>query len=384
MALTRLRIQPLVMGLLIGFSVFLPSVNPILGSDWFQTNPTTDNGRKWVIGYYEGGPYVNYPANLKAIVDGLVQLGWMERTIKADTKDPTNSKTLWAALSNSDSAFLRFDPQAYYSANWDETLRALNKTAAIKSLQRKQLDLIIAMGTWAGQDLANDEHAVPVMVVSSSDPIKSGIIKSAAYSGFAHVHAKCDPNRYIRQVRLFHDIIGFKRLGVVYENSLVGKSYAALEDIEKVAARHGFQTVTCEAPWSGVTQQESTRNLVACHKKLAPKIDALYLSVHKGVDAKHMDEILAPLVAHHIPTWSQRGPQEVRNGALLSIARGGFGPVGEYHATIMAKIFNGANPGDLNQIFEDPRFIAINLNTAKAIGFKPPKGLMMVADEIFE
>lgn len=42
------------------------------------------------------------------------------------------------------------------------------------------------------------------------------------------------------------------------------------------------------------------------------------------------------------------------------------------------------NPGDLNQIFEDPRKIAINLKTAKAIEFKPPKGLMEVADEIYK
>jgi ABC-type uncharacterized transport system substrate-binding protein len=372
------------MGWLVGLSIFLSSINPVESSDWFQTKPITHNGKKWVIGYYEGGPYINYPANLRAIVDGLVQLGWMERTKIAEIADPTDSKSLWAVLSKANSAYLRFDPQVYYSANWDNTLRTRNKTAAIKALQRIQIDLIIAMGTWAGQDLANDEHDVPVMVVSSSDPVKSGIIKSASYSGFDHVHAKCDPNRYIRQVRLFHDIFGFKRLGVVYENSLVGKSYAAIEDIEIVADRNGFQMVTCEAPWSGVTQQKRILNLVKCHKKLAPRIDALFLTVHKGVDAKHMDEILAPLIAHQIPTWSQRGPQEVRNGALLSIGRGGFGPVGKFHAMIMAKIFNGANAGDLNQIFEDPRNIAINLNTAKAIGFKPPKGLIMVADEIYE
>jgi ABC-type uncharacterized transport system substrate-binding protein len=370
--------------LLVVIIIILSSINPIESADRFQTKPTTHNGKKWIIGYYEGGPYINYPANLRAIVDGLVKLGWMDKTAIAEMADPTDSKSLWAVLSKTSSAYLRFDPQIYYSANWDKTLRERNRKAAIKALERMQIDLIIAMGTWAGQDLANNEHAVPVMVVSSSDPVKSGIIKSASYSGFAHVHAKCDPNRYIRQVRLFHDIIGFKRLGVVYENSLVGKSYAAIEDIEMVAARNGFQTVTCEAPWSGVTQQNRTRNLVACHKMLAPRIDALFLTVHKGVDAKHMNEILAPLIAHNIPTWSQRGPQEVRNGALLSIARGGFGPVGRYHAKIMAKIFNGADPGQLNQIFEDPKNIAINLNTAKAIGFKPPKGLMMVADDIYE
>jgi hypothetical protein len=50
----------------------------------------------------------------------------------------------------------------------------------------------------------------------------------------------------------------------------------------------------------------------------------------------------------------------------------------------MARIFNGAKPGDLNQIFEDPKHITINLKTAKTIGFHPPKGLLRAADTIYK
>ena len=74
-----------------------------------------------------------------------------------------------------------------------------------------------------------------------------------------------------------------------------------------------------------------------------------------------MNEILAPIIAEKIPTWSQRGPREVRHGVLMSISRGGFEAVGLYHAVIMARIFNGAKAGNLSQIFADPKKIAINL-----------------------
>jgi hypothetical protein len=50
----------------------------------------------------------------------------------------------------------------------------------------------------------------------------------------------------------------------------------------------------------------------------------------------------------------------------------------------MARIFNGASPGELNQVFDDPKQIAINLETAKLIDFKPPKGLLKAADEIYK
>jgi len=380
---TRPGFRIVLIGLL-GLAVLLHSAVAVDSADKFQTIPTTNKGKKWRIGYYEGGPYINYPANLRAIAQGLAELGWMEKTDIADMADPTDAEGMWMALAKVKSDYLQFVQEAFYSADWDETLRARNRAAAIDRLHDKQLDFMIAMGTLAGQDLANNLHSVPTMVVSSSDPVKSGIIISAADSGFDHVHARCDPNRYIRQVRLFHDIIGFKRLGIVYENSVAGKSYAALADIEEVAAQCGFELATCEAPWSGMTRLASTQKLIDCHKLLAPQIDALYLTVHNGVDLGRMDEILAPLIEYKIPTWSQRGSAEVRQGVLLSVARGGFQAVGKYHAEIMAKIFNGARPGVLNQVFEDPKKIAINLKTAEAIGFKIPRGLMLVADEIYK
>ncbi len=357
---------------------------PVLSGDRVSTAPTTHDGRKWRIGYYEGGAFINYPANLKAIARGLARLGWMERADDAKMAEAQDSLTVWTLLSETKSDYLTFVRQAYSTAQWDDGLRAEKRSQAIKALQGNQLDFMIAMGTWAGQDLANRLHSVPVMVVSSSDPVKSGIVKNASYSGLRHVHARCDPNRYIRQIKLFHEIVDFKRLGVVYENSNVGKNYAAIEDLSSVAMRRGFELVTCDAPWSGVTAQVSLDHMKACHQYLAPRIDALYMTVHTGIDLNQMDEIIAPLIRHKIPTWSQRGPQEVRRGVLLSIARGGFNSIGMYHAKIMANIFNGATPGELNQIFEDPKKIAINLKTARAIGFKPPRGLLKVADEIYE
>jgi ABC-type uncharacterized transport system substrate-binding protein len=350
----------------------------------FRTAPTTNNGKKWRIGYYEGGPYINYPANLKAIAKGLARLGWMSDIRFEKPKDPTDALIVWLALSEAKSDYLQFVKKAYSSADWDDEKRTRNREAVLDRLAGKHLDFIIAMGTWAGQDLANNRHAVPTMVVSTSDPIKSGIIKSAARSGFDHVHAKCDPHRYLRQLRLFHDIIGFKRLGIVYEYTDVGRTYAALNDVKRVANRRGFTLVPCEARWSGVPQEVRTREVMECHQQLAAQIDALYLTVHAGVVANAMDALLAPLIAHKIPTWSQRGPQEVRQGVLLSISRQGFEAVGIYHAFVMARIFNGAKPGDLNQVFEDPKHIAINLKTAKAIGFHPPKGLLRAADTIYK
>lgn len=383
MPVARQKYRQMLMGLLCLGVVFY-TVDAIAGSSTFRTKPMTNRGKKWRIGYYEGGSYINYPANLIAIAQGLVKLGWLEPIAFDPPEDPTDSKAVWSKLAEAQSDYLYFDQDGYSSADWNEDLRRSNRARFLTRLAKGQLDLIFAMGTWAGQDLANNLHSVPTIVVSASDPVKSGIIGSADNSGFAHVHARCDPNRYIRQIRLFHDIIGFKRLGLAFEYSVVGRTYAAVDDIKQVAEQRGFELITCDAPWSGVPRSVRSQKLIECHQQLAPRIDALYVTVHSGVDLARMDEILAPLMAYKIPTWSQRGPEEVRHGVLMSIARRGFEAVGMYHAVIMARIFNGASPGELYQVFEDPKQIAINLKTAKKIGFKPPKGLLKAADTIFK
>ncbi len=352
----------------------------------FSTSPVTNHGKKWRIGYYESGSYINYPVNLRTIVAGLAELGWMDPVTIPKIKDQTLTKPVWDYLvSHTRSAFIQFVDDGYWSAGLDSEKRERVKEEVIQRLnQKKDIDFMIAMGTWAGQDLANDRHHVPTMAVSVSDPVRSGISASAEDSGLDHIHAKCDPNRYIRQLRLFHRLFDFKTMGVVYENSVAGRTYAAIDDINQVAAERGFSVVACQAPFSDVALKASTDRIIQCHEELAQKVDAVFVTVHRGMDAKRMPEIVAPFRAHKIPTWSQRGPEEVKKGILFSISRGGFKAAGRFHAEVMARVFNGEKPRRIPQVFEDPKLIAVNTKVAQMIGFKIPGSIMRIADEVYE
>ncbi len=351
-----------------------------------STAPVTNHGKKWRIGYYEGGAYINYPANLIAIAAGLAELGWMDPVVFPARPDQTTSKPVWDYLAtHARSPYLQFVADGYWSAGWDSDKRQITREAIDQRLTgKKDIDFMIAMGTWAGQDLADNHHHVPTMAVSVSDPVRSGISAGAEDSGLDHVHAKCDPTRYIRQLRLFHRLVGFKTMGVVYENTAEGRTYAALDDINQVAAERGFAVITCEAPFSDIDLKASTDRIIQCHEQLARKVEAVFVTVHRGLDPHRMDEVFAPLLAAHIPTWSQRGPEEVKSGILFSISRGGFKAVGRFHAEVMARVFNGEKPRRISQIFEDPKMIAINTAVAKQIGFKIPASVRQIADMIYD
>ena len=57
--------------------------------------------------------------------------------------------------------------------------------------------------------------------------------------------------------------------------------------------------------------------------------------------------------------------------------------MGTFLAATMAKIFNGAQPRQLSQVFEDAPNIAINLKTAERIGLYLYADVLAAADEIF-
>jgi len=355
------------------------------GQETCSATPLMNKDKKWRIGYLEGGPYKDYKQTLEATVAGFMALGWIETQHLPEIADAEDTGKLWQWMATSlKSEYIEFVPDGYWSSDWDEAQRLKIRTVVLQRLDDlRDIDLMIAMGTWAGQDLANNRHDTPTVVVSSSDPVASKIITSPQDSGFDHVHARCDPTRYETQLRMFHNIVGFKKLGVTYEDTLAGRGYAALASIEKVAKEKNFKIIRCKCELDIPDVKKRLENIVRCHTELAVQIDALYLT-ESNIPLKNLPLVLAPLVKAKIPTFSQNGSDEVKYGVLLSIAQADFKPVGRFHAETIAKIFNGARPRQLPQVFQEPPKIAINLKVAQIINWKPPLDIFEIADEVYK
>ena len=352
----------------------------------FSTMPKTNNGKRWRIGYYQGGDYSNYYKYLVGTIKGLMDLGWIEAK---EIPEIENEKTdiLWYWLSKkTKSDYVEFLMDGYYNASWDKIKRKELSEKIISRLRKKKdINLMLAMGTWAGKDLANDKHQTPTMVLSTSDPVGSGIINSAEDSGRNHVHARVDPYRYERQVRIFHDLVKFKKLGVAYEDTVAGRSYAAIDLIENVAKERNFEVVRCFTQSDIADQDAAGESVRRCFDQLAQsRVDAIYVTVQGGVNPENIPRLVKIANKNRIATFSQFGSKEVKSGMLLSISRsGGFKPAGRFFAATAAQIFNGAKPRQLNQVFEEDQKIAVNLKTAEVIGFYLHADILAAADEIY-
>lgn len=350
----------------------------------FITTPKTNEGNKWHIGYYQGGDYNDYYNYLQSTIQGLMKLGWIKEVPIPQHVDK-DTKALWDWLAHqTESAYLEFLDNGYYSANWDSNIRTQRRREIIARLNdQRDIDLMIAMGTWAGKDLANSKHDTPTLVMSSSDPIGAGIIESIEDSGYDHVFVHVDPYRFERQVRLFHDIVGFKKLGVAYEDTVAGRSYAAIDKVEKIASKRGFEVVHCHTLSDLSDQSLAERSVIQCFEELARQVDALYVTSQGGVSSNSIPELVNIANKYHVPTFSQLGSEEVKHGFLLSLSNLEYKSVGLFSADTMAKVMNGAKPRQLNQLFEDKQNISINLKTAELIGLYLHSDVLAAADKIY-
>ncbi|MDM8525106.1 ABC transporter substrate binding protein [Desulfococcaceae bacterium HSG8] len=118
-------------------------------------------------------------------------------------------------------------------------------------------------------------------------------------------------------------------------------------------------------------------------KELAPRVDAVYITLGTAHEIKNMPNLLAPVFKYKIPSFSQHSSKHVKHGVLMSISTADFKYIGRFQAKVIAKILNGARPGDIPQLFESPQRIVINMKTAQMIGFEVPTEALKIADEFY-
>ncbi len=375
------QIQGIIIWLLLCCCGLSASVN----AENFSSRPQAEAQQRWRIAYYQGGEYKDYYEYLYAVIKGLKQLGWIEVQPLPDFPDKDTRK-LWQWLSlNSKSQYLQFVADGYYSSDWNSDTRQKVRTNLISRLNHsKDIDMVFAFGTWAGQDLANNLHRVPTVVISSSDPLRSGIIKSQDDSGYDHLLASYDPRLQPQQIQVFHRLIGFKKLGVPYENTRSGRSYAGMDLIEQASIDLGFAIVPCYTQSDIADQLLAEQSVVECFDKLAKKVDAIFVSEQGGVNAITTPKLVEIANRYGVPTFSKNSEQAVRYGYLLSlIRRSGVEPEGIFIAENVGRIINGAKPRNLKQIFAGSFSMVLNLKTAEKIGLYLNAELLAAADKLY-
>lgn len=315
-----------------------------------------DDKKIYRVGYIEGGPFWTFSQTMDAIKAQLDQSGFKDR--------------------------VTYPKDAYYSPGWAN--KDLLQTQAKEIMGRDDLDLVIAAGTAANAAvLEHNTQKIPVMGISVADAVKANFVKSEKDSGVDNYIVRIVPGRYERMFRIFSDVVGFQKLGLLYSDTENGRKYANVEDARKVAKERGFTIIE----YNKVSESATANDCAEGIKWLIDQgIDAFFIPVLYCFDwtTSDVERLLNLLNKNKIPTFAREGTKYVKAGALMGFSTIDFSKRGNFLADKIMRIFNGEKPRSLPMVDEATPKISMNLKVAEIIGFDPSFDILAVSDELFQ
>ncbi len=288
------------------------------------------------------------------------------------------------ALAEKPGVRAEFPADAYHSPGWEPENMARLPEAAAELMRRRDLDLIVGMGTAAVKALlAGNNGHTPILGMGMADPVAAGVVRGVADSGVDNFTCQVITDRWTSMFRVFHDVVGFRRLGILYQNTPEGRVYAALDDVQSVASELGFDVVSYGGLSSAETDYECRQGLARLREE---GMDAFFIGPLNCFDQEKNDAaaLLRLLNDWKVPTFARDGSEFVKSGALMGFSTWNFGPTGQFLANQALAVLNGTTPRSIPMQDRMEPTIAINLETAVRIGFRFPFDVLVVADEIFE
>jgi putative ABC transport system substrate-binding protein len=282
-------------------------------------------------------------ARLTAFRQGLDQFGWsLDRNVRIDYRFAANNPDQYQSLA--------------------------------KELVRLQPDLLLAYSTPVAAAFGRESHTIPIVFVSVSDPIGSGLVASLARPG--------------------GNLTGL----LLYEEGITGKWLAMLKEIAPGLSRAALIANPKRTPYDYfVRSAKSVAPSLAI--ELAPTpvenaadierlIDSLGrepnggLVVLPGTHTEHRDLVIALAARHRLPAvYPFRFYVEA--GGLMSYGTD-FAEQARQAASYVDRILRGANAADLPVQAPTRYETVLNLKTAKALGLDVPPSLLVRADKVIE
>jgi len=242
-------------------------------------------------------------------------------------------------------------------------------------VQRKVAAIFTTGGSDPAKAAMTASTTIPIVFVSSADPVKTGIVQSfnrpgANVTGISLVGSALEGKR----LGLLNELIpGTEPIGI-----LVHSSYPDV-DAQLSEVQEGASAIRRRI----IISQVSTAGEIDAAFTTFAREGASALVVTQAILFGDQREHLATLAARYkLPTiYSQRGYTEV--GGLISYGTN-FVDSFRQAGTYVGKILKGSRPGELPVLQPTNFELVINLGTAKVLGLTVPPTLLARADEVIE
>ena len=240
-------------------------------------------------------------------------------------------------------------------------------------LAQMKVGIIIAVGSLATGAAQKATTTIPIVMVSVSDPVGTGLIKSLARPG-GNITGLSDLLGDIssKHLELLLDMVPKLTRVAVMVNPVNGSNATILKNIQVAAQRTAVKILPAEI--------ESAQKIEQAFSLMIKNKDGAVIVASDGLFFQQASQIAKLAAKNRLPTisWIR---EYVEAGGLMSY---GSNLAEQYRraAIYVDKIFKGANPGDL-PVEQPTKFeMFINGKTAKALGITIPQSLLISADKV--
>ena len=244
----------------------------------------------------------------------------------------------------------------------------------VNDFVQQKVDLIIAPNNVAIQAAKKATSSIPIVMVSSIDPVEAGYIKSFTQPG-GNITGLTSINRELsaKRVELLRELLPkISRIGVLWDADGPGPAIA-FRKYEAAARAFKIEMRSLEVRGPKPDFEKTFEGA----KKA--RVEALIV-VRNPLISQYAEKVLELAIKNRLASMTEEG-QFVDAGGLISYGAN-LADLSRRAATYVDKILKGAKPADLPVEEPNELELMVNLKTAKKIGLTIPLNVLRRADRV--
>jgi putative tryptophan/tyrosine transport system substrate-binding protein len=302
-----------------------------------------EQSAKRLIGFLNSASPISYAPMVATFQDGLNQIGFDGRNLVIEFH--------WAEGD-------------YDLLPWFAATLVNHKVAAI-----------IAGGGPAALAAKSATTTIPIIFSSRADPLQSGLINDLKQPGGNITGVVSMSDGFVgSQIKFIHEVVPSAALIAVLVNPSNPNNPKEISEAREAQGLLGMKTT--------ILQASTSRDIdAAVAKAVELKVGALVIGADPYFDS-HLDKFAALATRFSVPTIHALR-EFVTSGGLMSYGADladAYRLAGSY----TGRILKGEKPADLPVQQSTKVELAVNLQTAKALGLTVPQSVLATADEVID
>lgn len=244
-----------------------------------------------------------------------------------------------------------------------------------RALSDKDVDVIVTLGILASQQAAHREKLTkPVIAALVIDPQLQRYPLAKGVSGRSNFTYIADFQGLRANVEAFHHAVGFKHLAALVDESL-------LRSIPEIAAKADALAASVSVRISLVAAGSNPQAALAA---IPADADAVYVTGLMHFNSGAVQTLAKGLVSRHLPSFSLIGRSELDSGLLMTTggAQRDTERLARRVVLMIERIAAGENPAGFEVAFPTEQRLAINMTTAREIGYSPSWQVLADAEQL--